>query len=273
MKTLGLGIVEGRDFDKGFSTDSTAVIVNQAFLKRFGITDPLGKTIAEHLFNNIPSGFSDRSPYKLKVIGVVKDVNLESLHNKMQETIYHLQSDFGYRFIILRVSAINIRETLSLLEKTWKDIQLDKPFVYYFQDEILEKQYAAEIKWSVIIRCSAVLASLLACMGIFGLTAITIRRRLKEIGIRKVLGAKVTQIVNMILKDYIVIVVVSNSIAWPVVYFVMQRVLRNYAYRIDITVHYFLLAAAASLSIAVLTIMYLAVKAAFANPVETLRDE
>ena len=175
--------------------------------------------------------------------------------------------------IIVRVETGRIKEAVDFLEKAWKKTQPDKPFICYFQDDALKSLYNGEKRWSAIVQYGSFFSILLACLGIFGLTAMTLSRREKEIGIRKVLGAKVEQIVYLALKEFIFIITLANVIAWPVVYIVMKKVLQDYPYRIPIGIHSFILAGAASLLIAVLTILYLSLRAALRNPVESLRYE
>jgi putative ABC transport system permease protein len=162
---------------------------------------------------------------------------------------------------------------MAFLENAWEKTQPDKPFITYFQDDALKSLYNQEKRWSAIIQYASVVSILLACLGIFGLTSITLSRRIKEIGIRKVLGASVGQIVYLATREFVFLISIANVIAWPVVFVIMKRVIQNYPYRIDIAIHYFVLAWAASVFIAVLTIFYLSLKAAMQNPVESLRHE
>ena len=175
--------------------------------------------------------------------------------------------------IIARVGTEQITGTMAFLEKAWKNTQPNKPFIYYFQDDAIRSLYEREKRWSTIIQYASAVSILLACLGIFGLTSLTLSRRVKEIGIRKVLGASAGQIVYLATREFVFLISLANAIAWPVVYFVMNNVLQNYPYRIDIALHYFVLAWIASILIAVLTIFYLSIKAALQNPVESLRYE
>jgi len=175
--------------------------------------------------------------------------------------------------IIVRVETDQIKGTMTFLEKAWKKTQPDKPFIYYFQDDALKSLYDGEKRWSAIVQYASLFSILLACLGVFGLTAMTLSRREKEIGIRKVLGAKMEQIVYMSIKEFIFLISIANVIAWPIVFIVMKKVLQNYPYRINIGIHYFLLTGAASILIAVLTILYLSVRAALTNPAESLKYE
>ncbi len=159
------------------------------------------------------------------------------------------------------------------MEKTWKEIQPNKPFLYSFLDEAMEAMYNEEKRWGSIVGYSSALAVIIACMGIFGLTSITVNRRTKEIGIRKVLGASVPQIINIFIREFIWLVGIANIIGWPLAYLGMKALLDNYYYRISLGPQYFLLAGMLSLVVAVLPTIYLAAKAAVANPLDSLRYE
>jgi putative ABC transport system permease protein len=265
MGTLGLKILQGRDFSKEYSSDRDGVIVNQRFVEKLGYESPLGKTIGES-----SKGF----PYDLKIIGVVEDFNFSSLHNEIDPAIFHIQpGNWGYRHLLARISPSNIPDTLKHLEASWKEIQPEKPFVYKFLSEVLEDHYKTEKKWEGIIQISSLLAMGIACMGIFGFTSITINQRVKEIGIRKILGAKFIQLVTLLAKDFVFLVGIANVIAWPIAFYVVHRWLQNFAYRIDIEIWRFILCGVLSLLIALLTVSYQAIKAVTTNPVDSLRYE
>jgi putative ABC transport system permease protein len=265
MGTLGLKIVQGRDFSKEYSSDRDGVIVNQRFVEKLGFESPLGKTIGES-----SQGF----PYDLKIIGIVEDFNFSSLHNEIDPAIFHIRpGNWGYRYLLTRISSSIIPDTLKHLEASWKEIQPEKPFVYKFLSDVLEDHYRTEKRWEGIIQISSLLALGIACMGIFGLTSITINQRVKEIGIRKVLGAKFIQLVTLLAKDFVVLVGIANFIAWPIANFVLHKWLQNFAYRVDIGIWIFILCGVLSLLIALLTVSYQSIKAATANPVDSLRYE
>ena len=265
VKTLGLKITQGRDFSREYTSDRDAVIVNQRLIEELGFESPVGKTIGD------PSkGF----PYNLMIIGVVEDFNYSSLHNEIDSAIFYIQpGNWGYNYMLVRISTDNIPETLKYLETSWKDIQPEKPFIYRFLSDVLEDNYKTEKKWKVIVQISSILAIGIACMGIFGLTSITINQRVKEIGIRKVLGAKVLQIINLVVRDFVVLVGIANVITWPIVYYVMHKWLQNFAFRINIGIYIFIISGTFSLLIALLAVSYLSIKAAIANPVDSLRYE
>jgi putative ABC transport system permease protein len=171
------------------------------------------------------------------------------------------------------VAPDKLNESIPVLEEAWRKIRPDKPFISFLQKDALESLYGRERRWSLIVCYASVLSLLLARLGIFGLTSLTLSRRVKEIGIRKVLGAGAGQIVVLATREFVLLISLANVIAWPIVYFVMRRFLDNYPYRVGIASRYFVLVWAASVLIALLTIFYLSAKAALRNPVDSLRYE
>jgi len=260
FKTMGIEVVQGRTFSPEFATDTEAVVVNEKLLKELGIEDPLGKPLEGYY---IP----------LTIIGVVRDYVFEDFRHSILPALHHNKPNWGISQMLVRISPQNISGTLSLLERTWKDIQPNKPFLYSFLDETMEAMYNEEKRWGAIVGYSSALAVVIACMGIFGLTSIAVNRRTKEIGIRKVLGASVPQIIDILIREFLWLVGIANIISWPLAYFAMKTLLDNYYYRIPLGLQYFLLAGVLSLLIALLTTLFLAVRAAVANPVDSLRYE
>lgn len=260
FKTLNIEVVQGRSFSTEFPTDVQGVVVNEKLVKELEIDEPIGKLL---------KGYYKR----LTIIGVVRDYNFENFRQGISPTLHHMSPTWGIDYILVRISPGNISGTLSLLENTWRDIQPNKPFLHSFLDEYLESLYNEEKRWGAIVGYSSALAVLIACMGIFGLTSITVIRRTKEIGIRKVLGASVPHIIRMVIREFILLVGIANIIGWPIAYFAMRSLLDYYYYRIPLGLQYFLLAGVLSLTIAVTTTIFLAAKAAMANPVDSLRYE
>jgi putative ABC transport system permease protein len=260
FKTMGIEVVQGRTFSPEFPTDTDGVVVNEKLVKELEIEDPIGKPL---------KGYS----MPLTIIGVVKDYITEDFRHGILPALHHIKPTWRIRDILVRISPQNISETLSLLETTWKDIQPNKPFLYSFLDETMEAMYDKEKRWRAIVGFSSALAVIIACMGIFGLTSITVNRRTKEIGIRKVLGATIPQIINILIKEFFWLVGIANIISWPLAYLAMKMLLDNYYYRISLGPQYFLLAGVLSFSVSVLTTTFLAVPAAVANPVDSLRYE
>ncbi len=269
LSTMKLRLIQGRDFSTNIAADNDAIIVNQKFMDSLGPDYELGQTLG---------AVSDEFPHHLRVIGVVEDCHFESLRNEIEPLLLYVGKGMApnrdrFSRIFVRIETRAMSETIGFMEKAWKKIRPNKPFRHYFQDDALENLYAQDKRWSAIVRFASVFSILLACLGIFGLTAMTLSRRIKEIGIRKVLGASVEQIVYLGIKEFVYLVCLANLIAGPIVYFIMQKVLQNYSYRIHIGLSYFLLAGTASVFLAGLTILYLSIRAALQNPVESLRYE
>ncbi len=260
VKTLKVEMSDGRDFSNAFATDSTAVILNEAAVKILGLTNPTSQAVYR---------FSEDKP--LRVIGVVKDFNFQSLHQAIQPLII-LPENRG-SIAAVRISANNIPATIASIEKVWNQFQAGQPFVYKFLDEQFDALYRAEQRVSKIVGIFAVLAILVACLGLLGLAAYTAEQRTKEIGIRKVLGASVGGIVMLLSKEFLKWVLISNAIAWPLAYYFMNSWLQNFAYRIDLNLSIFAASGIAAILIALLTVSLQAVKAATANPVEALKYE
>jgi putative ABC transport system permease protein len=260
FKTLDIEVVQGRTFSPEYLTDNQGVVVNEKLVKELEINSPIGKPL---------KGYS----MPLTIIGVVRDYNIDNFRQGISPALHHINPAWRISYIYLRISPENVTGTLSLLEKTWKDIQPDKPFLYSFLDEGLETMYNEEKRWGAIVGYSSALAVIIACMGIFGLTSITVNRRTKEIGIRKILGASIPQNIDILIREFIWLVGIANILSWPLAYFAMKMLLDNYYYRIPLGLQYFFLAGVLSFIIAALTTIFLAVRAAMANPVDSLRYE
>lgn len=267
--TMGLRLIEGRDFSATAGADRDAVIVNERFVAELGPDLRLGEPLGD------PSrGF----PYDRRVIGVVADCHFLPLRNEIEPLVLYVGEHPSPRRntfsrIMVRVEPERRQESLAVLERAWKRVRPDKPFLATFQDDALAGLYGRERRWSAIVRYASVLSLLLACLGIFGLTAAALSRREKEMGIRKVLGAGAGRIMVLATREFVLLISLANAVAWPAAYLVMRGVLAAYPYRIAITPSTFLLAWAASVLVAVLTILSLAVRVAFRNPVESLRYE
>ncbi len=255
-------LVAGRFFSKNFPTDTTkAVLVNEAAVKTFGWEKPenaIGK----------PFGKGDNTRY---VIGVVKDFNFESLH-KPVEAVLISYSRSG-NLLSLKIDTRHADEAINHLTKIWKAAVPDIPLEYAFVDESIAKQYGSEQKTEGIFYAFAGLSLLIACLGLFGLTIFVTERKVKEIGIRKVLGASVTGIVGLLSGDFIKLVLIASFIASPLAWYFMHNWLQDFAYRIDIGWWVFIVAGIAALLIALITISFQSIKAAIANPVKSLKTE
>jgi putative ABC transport system permease protein len=264
--TLGMEIVKGRNFSLEFGTDSrSAVIINQTAAQRYGWENPVGKTI------RAPSDeIMKWDTYT--VVGVVKDFHRTSLHSVIGPQI--LGNDPGnFDELVIRISPQNSDTTLSLLREKWKQIDPQRPFDFFFLDNLLDSQYGAEERLSDILSAFSVFAIFIACLGLFGMASFAAEQRTKEIGIRKVLGASVPGVVVLLSRDFLKLIAVANLIAWPVAYFGMHRWLQNFAYKTGIDVWIFIFTGVMAIGIALATVSYQSIKAALLNPVDAIKYE
>ena len=256
-------ILAGRAFSKDFQTDTTqAMIVNEAAMKMFGYTKPeqiIGKKFDQWGRNGM-------------VIGVVKDFHFRSLQEVIKPLSIRIEPN-GCDLITANVSTTNLQGTIAAIENKWKIIIPNRPFSYYFLDEFFDKQYRSEDRFGRLFLNFAILAIFISCLGLLGLASYSTMQRTKEIGVRKVLGASVTNIVNLLSKDFLILVAISFVIAMPVAWYFMDKWLLGFAYRINIEWWVFALAAILALFIALFTVSFQAIRAAIANPVKSLRTE
>lgn len=263
LKTYRMEILSGSDFSKDLEyKDSSATIISEETVRALGLENPVGAN-----FNMI-------KPVQAKrIIGVVKNFHIESLHEAIQPVIISLGRNDLLRFLSIRISLENIKETLDNLRQKWVEIFPGVPFKYSFFNEDFDALYRAEERLSMIFVYFTVLALVIACLGLFGLAAFVSQRRAKEIGIRKVLGANVAQIVLLLLKEFVILVGVANIIAWPLAYVLMRGWLQNFAYRISISPVIFIIAGLLALTLAVLTVGFQSLKSATTDPVKSIRYE
>lgn len=266
--TYGMEMAAGRAFSPDLASDSTeALIVNETAARTIGWKSP-GEAVGKHF--SLESNFwGDR---RGKVVGVVKDFHFESLHERISPMIFFI-SPRGYNRITVKIAAANIPETLEFIESVWQRFLPSQPFTYDFVDQRFAQLYRAEERLAQVVVFFASLAIFIACLGLLGLASFMAEQRTKEIGIRKILGATVAHVSLLLSKDFLKLVIIANLIAWPIAYFTMNRWLQNFAYRIEIEWWVFVLAGGLALLIALLTVSYQAIKAALANPVESLRYE
>ena len=265
IPTLGMKMVSGRNFSKEFATDSIGIILNETAVKAFGWnnTTAIGKTIIRQNSNrgaNVP----------FHVIGVVKNFNFKSLHEAISPLYMSLNPESG---LIFKIKTTDVTGLLATMKKNWDAYSTGEPFTYSFMDDLFNKTYSTEQKTGAILNIFSVLIILVACLGLFGLVTYTAEQRTKEIGIRKVLGASVSQVTQMLSKEFLKLVMIASVIAFPVAWWAMNKWLQSFAYRINISWWIFLVAGFAALLIALLTVSFQAIKAAVANPVKSLRTE
>jgi putative ABC transport system permease protein len=255
INLMRLKIVDGRNFSNDFIVDpNQSIILNQTAIREFGINSPIGKKLF------------DRT-----VIGVVEDFNFQSLRRKIEPLgLIYLP---GVNKANIKISTKNVSAVLSYIEETWKTLSPDYPFEYHFWDESYGKLYESEKKVGILFNFFSLVALLIASVGLYGLASFSTEQRTKEIGVRKVLGASVPGIVTLLSKDFLKWVLLANFIAWPIAYYAMNKWLQNYAYRINMGCWMFVSAAGITLVMALFTVSWQAIRAATANPVESLRYE
>jgi putative ABC transport system permease protein len=264
IKTLGMKIVEGRDFSRDYSTDTKAAIINQETARQFGWDKPVGKRVGR-----VVSANGDIELYE--VIGVVEDFHYETLKDTIGPLVMFLGNSNGR--ISFRFETKDIAGTIGLLRNKWREFLPNQPFEYDFLDERFAGMYRTEQRIGKIFGVFAAFAIFIGCLGLFGLAAFTAEQRTKEIGIRKVLGASAPGIVQLLTREFLILVAVANVIAWPVAFLVMRGWLKDFSYRISLSVWVFVFAGMVTLLIALLTVSFQAVRAAFANPADSLRYE
>ena len=270
LDTLGIDVLRGRGFSKQITTDYTdAVMINETAAKNLGWNDPLGKTI------EIPSvdGLVRKT-----VIGVFKDINQRSLYSVVAPTIIQYIGTEGSisnraRRLTLRLNTDDIPGVLMKIEQKWKNTFPNHPHYSFFLDEFFDGQHQAEKKLGSIFRTFSMLAIIIGCLGLFGLASFTAEQRTKEIGIRKVLGSSASSIVILLCRKFFLLVAIANALAWPVAFYTMNKWLQNFPYPVKIGIGTFLLTALSAFVIALFTVGFQSIKAARANPVDSLRYE
>ena len=264
VKTLGLKIIAGRDFSPQYATDSTkSVLINRTAATKLGFTpeQALGKQITDKGHDSI----------KTSVIGVVEDYNFLSLKQNMDALVISPFED--NRVAVIKLKPGNLAAKLAAIKEAYSKVAPVYPFEYTFLDQKFETTYKTDIRQQTILSIFSGLAILVACLGLFGLASFTATKRTKEIGVRKVLGSSVQNILLLLSKDLLKPVLLSTVIAVPIAYFSMEKWLQNFAYRTTLHWWVFALAALITFAIALITVSFKAVKAALANPVKSLRSE
>ena len=266
LSTLGIQLISGRNFSRDMSTDSSAIVINEAAAKMLSYKNPLGKDVyapTDNLLKNIAT---------YHIIGVVKDFNFRSLRENITPLVFHLGNDHGALAIRLRAGS-DVAAVLAQVREKWKAFSPNEEFAYSFMEQDFEGLYRVEQRIGKLFISFSSLAILIACLGLFGLATYAAEQRTKEIGIRKVLGAGVSTIVGMLSGQFMRLVLLSVVIATPVAWLVMSKWLEGFAYRIDISIWVFAVAGLIALLIAMLTVSVQTFRAASANPVDSLRND
>jgi putative ABC transport system permease protein len=268
VKTMGMKIVQGRDFSRDIVSDTLyGALVNEAMVKRMAWTDPIGKKFV------LENGDANATPIERRVVGVIADYHQNSLYEAIEPLMILLDDNF--RFVFVRTQPGDVKKSLAVIEKSWKEIYPNNPFEFDFLDQDFNSQYSADEKRSQIFTAFSALTILIACLGLLGLAAFTTEQRTKEIGVRKVIGASVKSLVLLVSKEFFLLVGIGMVLAFPVAWYFTNSWLQNFAYRIELQAQWptFIASAALALIITFITVGYHVIRAASANPVNSLRDE
>jgi len=275
ITAMQMELVEGRSFSRDIQADQIrSVIVNQSFVEYFNLQDPLGKRIPSDDF------------MEHEIIGVVKDFNFESLHGSIKPLLLAINTNIGFsgaheidigssatpKFFV-RLQANQVGDGMKAVQSKWDEVYPGEPFNFDFIDDTLNAQYEQEQNLGKIVTAAATLAIVIGCMGLFGLAALTIAGRTKEISIRKILGASENAIIYLLTRSYVIMIIISMLIAAPLTYYFMNDWLQQFEFRVSLSSGIFLLAGGITLFIAILTIGFQCIKVAFVNPVNSLRAE
>jgi putative ABC transport system permease protein len=273
VKTLGLRIIAGRDFSKDMATDEReAFIINETAVKDLGFGTP-EKAIGQPMMWNEWAPKDTLQPVKKgKVIGVVQDFHYKNLHEKIATSVIQLYPQVALK-VAVKLRGGNINRAIAYINNTWNSFSPGYPLDYKFMDESYGKMYKSEEKLSSLLWIFAVMAIIVGSMGLFGLSAFSTEQRSKEIGIRKVLGASVFNIVGLLSKNFLLLIIIASLVAFPIAWWAMNNWLKDFPYRITINVWVFAIAILTALAIAFLTVGFQSIKSAATNPVKSLRTE
>lgn len=264
LELLNIPLVQGRNFLKDSEEDrEKSIIVNEEFLRHYEIKNPIGYILPEKFESMAGS----------RIIGVTHDFHFGSLKSEIYPLMLHMRTNVPFQHLLVKVNAENVGNTLQELKKSWREVNPDKPFEFYFLDEDIQRQYAGEERWSKVTRAATGMAMIITFCGLFGLISLSLTRRRKEISIRKILGSSVSELVLLFARDFMSLLIISSSIAIPIVWYIMVGWLRNFAYGVTIQWWVFLISASAMILIIVLNLVYHGIRASEVDPVESLRNE
>jgi putative ABC transport system permease protein len=267
VPTYGMHVLAGRHFSRAFGTDTTAFMLNAAAARALGLQHPEQAVGRNFEYGGI----------KGRIVGVLDDFHFESMHQQIVPLVFAMTPDntpgFRYNFLSVKIAGNNITAGIAHLEKTWKKYLPQTPFEYTFLDEKFQQLYRSEQKQGTLFTSFSGIAIFIACLGLLGLSAFAISQRIKEIGVRKVLGASTSSIVTLLSKDFLKLVAIAAIIAFPVAWYAMHNWLTDFAYRISIQWWIFLVAGILASAVALITIGFQAIRAAMSPPVKSLRTE
>ncbi|MDN5210557.1 ABC transporter permease [Fulvivirgaceae bacterium BMA12] len=266
LGALNIALVDGRNFDRHRASDSSAVLLNEAAVKMMGLSDPVGK----YLIKNIGAPDEER----VQIVGVMKDFNFESFHHEIQPLVVEFLDNFVFKdYISIRVSGGNVQQSLAIVKEAWEVFEPNVPFNYSFLDEDFDRLFKSEMKLQQIFGIFTFLAIFIAGLGLVGLAAFVAENRKKEIGVRKVFGAGVMQILVLLSKSFAGMTALGFLIAAPLAYYLMNNWLQSFKYKTQISFDLFLAAGLFTALVVILTVSYQSVKTAVANPINSLKEE
>ena len=264
LPLFDIPLVQGRNFSKDFPSDSSnSIIVNEAFVQKAGWKDPLGQTVN--------FWYDDNKKYA--VVGVVKDYHFDPLTQAIKPQLFTMKKDNNYGVVFIKVKPNSEAASLQHIEATFKSLFPFTPYSYEFKDLVNLKAYESEAKWKQIMLFGAILTIFISCIGLFGLATLSAEKRTKEIGIRKIVGAPVLHIVRLLSMDFLKLVALSFLFSFPIAYYATQQWLEDYPYQVDFNGWIFVFTALVTVFIALLTVSFQAIRAAVANPVQSLKTE
>lgn len=273
LSTIKATILQGRGLSDKYPADKeNSAVVNEAFLKAFKIKNPIGKNLSEIAsINN--KRMTDRENFNPIIVGVVKDFNTGSLYRKIMPVIISYGAGWMYTHMAIRITPGSIQNDIGLLKQAWQKTGLAYPFTYRFLDEVISDEYIKEKRWNEIFGYSSFFAIVVAGMGLLGMSSLTIARRTKEIGIRKVLGAEIKGLLLLLTKEFVLLVLIAGTVTWPLAYYLGSKWLEDFAYHTSLTADVLLLPLVVTLLVALTAVSYYTIRAALANPVESLKNE
>jgi ABC-type antimicrobial peptide transport system permease subunit len=263
-RTIGWQITDGRDLSRAFATDTSAVILNESMVKYMGLKKPVGTIITETLFGKTTS---------YTVVGVVKDMLQQSPYRKVKETVYIADKEKTYYVTIRLNPHMSVGAAVGQIENVFKQFAPASPFEYKFIDTEFARKFGDEERVSKLAGVFAILAIFISCLGLFGMASFVAEQRTKEIGVRKVLGASVFNLLRLLSREFVVLVIIALLISSPIAYYYMHNWLQNYQLQTPLSWWIFAAAGAGAMIITLLTVSYQAIKAAIANPIQSLRTE
>lgn len=267
QNTLGIKLIEGRWFSKDLAGDSLAVVLNLSAVKAYGYEDPIGKNVLQI------GGGADTTDLPMKIIGVVEDFHYESLHQTIQPLIIAFNRNRFASYFAIRIHPENYQQAIGFIEDKWNSMVTDQPIEYTFLEDELKTNYNDDKNEGIIFAIFAMLAIFVSSLGLLGLASFTTEQRTKEIGIRKVMGSSISQVVGLLTKEINWLLIISSIVSWPLAFYFMKNWLQNFAFKSNLGLHIFIIASIIAFVIAILTTGFQALKAARANPANSLRHE